>query len=333
MKRVTILDIAKEANVSKATVSRVLNETSAVHPDKKQAVLDAVKNLGFRPNAVARSLAKGRSMTIGVLTQLIGSPFFDAVAQGVIAGLTGTGYSPMFVDGRWDREVELEAVDALINRQVDGLLLIGGEVDVDTIKSLREKVPTIVVARNLEDHHHAVYTDNVDGGYQATKHLIDSGHRRIAIVQGLAHHPDAMDRLEGYKQALGEAKIAIDEDLICDGDFTAESGVRAVDNLVSTGTEFSAVFATNDMTAFGVRLALDRHGLEVPRQVSIVGFDDQSEVAYMTPPLTTMRQPAAEMGEFASKTLLDLIEGGTFESRRFGTELITRESVFVRPSS
>lgn len=328
MPKVTIQDIAKAANVSKSTVSRVLNGTATVAPAKKQAVLEATDRLGFKPNQMAQNLARGRSMTIGVLTQLIGSPFYDTVAQGVIAGLSGTGYSPIFVDGQWQQDEELVGIRALLGRQVDGLVLIGGDVSADDITELCGDLPTVVVARQLPgDQHNCVYMDNVDGGYQATKHLIEHGHRDIAIICGLAHHPDAVDRLSGYKQALGEADMAPRDELILSGDFSADSGIRAVEQLYEDGTRFSAIFASNDIMAFGARLQLSRLGLEVPGDVSLVGFDDQMESAYMTPPLTTVHQPAREMGAEATKAVLAVIGGDSIESHRVVGELTVRESV------
>ncbi len=327
MKEVTIQDIADAANVSKSTVSRVLNGTAAVAPDKKRAVLEATQRLGFEPNFVARSLASGRSMTIGVLTQLIGSPFYDAIAQGVIQGLSGSSYSPIFVDGQWQRDAELESIRALLGRRVDGLILIGGDVPGNDIARLCEGLPVVIVARQLPaDRHHCIYMNNVEGGYRATKHLIELGHRDIAIIRGFMHHPDAVDRFDGYKKALGEAKIVLNPDLVLDGDFTADSGVSAVERLCANRQTFSAIFAANDTTAYGARLALHRHGLSVPDDVSVVGFDDQAESAYMTPPLTTVRQPAVEMGAMASDALLTLIDGKPFESQPLQGQLQVRES-------
>ncbi len=327
-KQVTIQDIARVANVSKSTVSRVLNSTAAVHPDKRKAVLEAIERLGFKPNVVASSLARGRSMTIGVLTQVIGSPFYDTIAQGVIAGLSGTGYSPIFVDGRWDSTEEVDAIRALLGRRVDGLVVIGGSVPAGELASLCDGHPTVIAARQVQGGTlQCVYMDNVDGGYQATKHLIERGHRRIAIVRGLETHQDSVDRFAGYQQALLEAGLPLDLGLVQQGDFSAESGVRAVERLLAQKSDFTGIVAANDLTAFGVRLALYRHQLRVPEDVSITGFDDQMEASYMTPPLTTIRQPAREIGERASTAVLSMIKGEAFTSLEFRGELIERESV------
>ncbi len=216
----------------------------------------------------------------------------------------------------------------MIGRRVDGLVLIGGDIPAEQLEELCRDLPTVVVARQLpSDHHHCIFTNNVDGGYCATRHLIENGHREIAIVRGIEHHPDAIDRYEGYKRALAEAGIELEPTLVLPGDFSAESGVSAIDDLSGRGRTFTAVFAANDTTAFGVRLALYRRGLRVPEDVSIVGFDDQAEAAFMAPPLTTVRQPGREMGALASGSLLELIDGKPFESRPLLAELIERESV------
>ena len=324
----TIQDIAEHANVSKSTVSRVLNNSTAVNQDKRSAVLKAMKTLGFQPNVVARSLAGGRSMTVGIVTQNIGSPFYDAVSQGVIAGLSGTNYSPIFVDGQWQESTESEVIRTLLGRRVDGLVLIGGRAPVEELNDLREQLPTIVVARQLSGwNHQCIYVDNVDAGYRATKHLIEYGHRNIALIHGIKEHSDAIQRFEGYCKALAESGIELDPDLVYQGDFTAQSGVLAVNSLIHRGVHFSAIFAANDMVAFGARLALSRHGIRVPEEVSLIGFDDQAEAAFMTPPLTTMRQPASEMGIAAAKALVKLIHNEKHHISRLPVELQCRESV------
>jgi LacI family transcriptional regulator len=267
-------------------------------------------------------------MTIGVLTQIIGSPFYDTISQGVIAGLSGTGYSPIFADGRWNRIAEAEAIDTLVSRRVDGLVLIGGDVPEDDITKLCAQLPTVLAARKTElPEHNCIYMDNVAGGFDATSHLIEHGHQSIAFIQGVEHHPDAIDRFTGYKDALRKNGIAVNSELVLHGDFSAESGAAAVETLIAGKTQFSAIFAANDIAAFGARLALHRHGLRVPDDISLVGFDDQMESAYMTPPLTTVRQPAREMGQSASAAVLDLIDGQPFESQMYPGQLQARESV------
>lgn len=324
----TIQDIADRAKVSKSTVSRVINNTTLVNEEKRQAVLDAMSALGFQPNVFAQGLASGQSMTIGILTQNIGSPFYDTIAQGVITGLAGTGYSPIFVDGQWQQSTESEVINTLLKRQVDGLVLIGGDVPVSELNELRERKPTIVVGRELPGwDNQCVYVDNFQVGYLATKYLIERGHQKILKIRGIEHHPDAIGRFQGYRKALEDSGIEFEPDLVYQGDFTGQSGVLAVSSMVARGKHFSAVFAANDMVAFGARLACHRHGLRVPDDISIIGVDDQAESAFMAPPLTTVAQPAAEMGVAATEALLKLMQGESWQLKELSVELIARESV------
>lgn len=328
MNKVTIDDIAKVAGVSKSTVSRVLQGRVAVHPDKKNAVLTATHRLGFKPNIVAQSLASGRSMTIGVLTQNMGSPFYDAIAQGVIAGLSPSSYSPIFADGQWQIPMELSALQSLVGRRVDGLVLIGGSISSQQIEECCNGLPIVIVARRFSDsNYRCISMDNVQGGYEATRHLLDCGHRKIAIIRGLSHHADAIERHQGYTRALAEFGIVPDPRLIVESDFSPDSGISAVRELIKRGEPFTAIFAANDLTAFGARLALDQHGLRVPEDVSIIGFDDQLESAFMTPPLTTYHQPAREMGQHAAKAILKLLQGDEFLSLQVPGQLVIRRSV------
>ncbi|WP_339941591.1 LacI family DNA-binding transcriptional regulator [Novipirellula rosea] len=324
----TISDIAARANVSKSTVSRVLNDKSVVNQQTRKVVLEAMESLGYQANAFARSLASGRSMTVGVVTQKIGSPFYDMIMQGVIQGFAGTGYSPLFVDGQWEESTELEVIRAVLGRKVDGLLLLGGDLPEQQLSELKERLPTIVVGKEIPGwENQCVYIDNVGAAYDATKHLIDFGHRDIAIIQGIKQHQDAMRRFDGYARALADAGIELDPGLVLEGDFSAQSGIVGISSLLMRGKSFTAVFCANDMVAYGARLALQRHGIRVPEDVSIVGFDDQGESAYVTPPLTTVRQPGTEMGAAAAAGLVQLMQGKPCVLPKLQAELKCRESV------
>lgn len=326
--KVTIQDIAESANVSKSTVSRVLNQNTPVNEQKRKAVLAAMKRLQYKPNVVARSLAGGSSLTLGIVTQNIGSPFYDSVTQGVIQGMSGSDYSPIFADGRWDRETEIAVIRTLVDRNVDGLVMVGGNLTLHEIDDLRQGKPLVVVARDLNDQSiPSICIDNVVAARQAVQHLIDAGHRRIAHVKGHPEHRDAIDRHEGYQQALKQANIEVDSRLVVNGDFSSQSGVIAVESLLMRDVPFSAIFAANDEMAMGIRLALYRRGIRVPEDISIVGFDDQPGSAYMTPPLTTVAQPAIAMGEAAAKVVLGQLLKSEYKLQRFQTELIIRESV------
>ena len=326
-KKVTIQDIAEKANVSKSTVSRVLNNSSLVKESKRDAVLEAMKTLDFQPNQLARGLAGGKSLAIGVMTQDIGSPFYDVVAQAVTTALRDTIYSPIFVDGHWNAEVEAAGIDTLLGRRVDGIIVIGGSIPESDLKMVQE-VPIVVVAREIPGwEENTIFIDNFRGSYDATKYLIERGHKKIAFISGISSHQDAIRRKDGFLRAMADAGLNVDTNLCLEGDFHPSSGERAVETLMERNAEFTAIFASNDEMAFGARLALYRRKINVPEQVSIMGFDDQPMSAFMTPPLTTVRQPAIELGTAATDKMVHLLQGESFEKPELATELIIRESV------
>ncbi len=326
--KVTIDDIAERAKVSKSTVSRVLSGSAVVAQPKRAAVLKVIEELDYRPNIFAQSLASGRSLTIGVLTQNIGSPFYDAILVGIHEGLGGSDYSPIVADGRWHLATEQTALQTLLDRRVDGLIVIGGSVQGSKLLRTVEQVPLIVVARNIPElGSHCICLDNFEAAYRTTKHLIEHGHREIAHITGALSQSDAVRRREGYLQALSDAGIKPDPELVVEGNFRRQSGALAIEMLLTRGRMFSAIFAANDQMAFGARLALFRRGLRVPEDVSIVGIDDEPASAYMTPPLTTMRQPAIEMGEAAAQAILCLLNDEPLPNLQFSMELIARETV------
>lgn len=328
---VTISDIADRADVSISTVSRVLRGTTRVAESKRQAVLAAVAELNYRPNVFARGLASGESMAIGVLTQNFGSPFYDAILQGVVRGLEGTGYFPIFADGQWQSGIEKEAIQTFLQRKIDGLVVLGGFLDLSELEQISEQIPTIVVARSIPGFEDSCLTiDNVEASSVATKHLIELGHHRIAHITGRADHHDAIERKQGYLNALEEAGIEPLPELVVEGNFRRQSGVLAINMLFSRGVSFSAIFAANDQMAYGARLALYRSGIRVPEDLSLVGFDDEPAAAFMIPPLTTIRQPGVELGDQAAKMVLARLKGEKISLPPLKAELVVRESTAIQ---
>src|SRR5919109_1203680 len=209
-KTITIDDIAHAAGVSPSTVSRVLNGTTPVTPDKRAAVLAVVDGLKYRPNLVAQGLARGRSTTVGVLTQDVASPFYGEILKGIEQGLRGSAYHPLFASGNWRMEEEIEALEVLIGRQVDGLIVVGGQIQDEHLRQVAEQTPLVAVGRSIggmEDH--CVQVENFQGSYAATHYLIDLGHRRIAHIMGISSHQDAIERREGYCRALLDADLEV----------------------------------------------------------------------------------------------------------------------------
>lgn len=305
---VTVLDVAREAGVSVSTVSRIINGTVKVSDDKRIAVEEAIRKLEFKPNLFARSLKKGTTMTIGVLTQDVESPFFTRVMCGLEEGIVGTGYALIIVSGHWDAAEEAERIKLLMARRVDGLVILTGHLSDAQIADFAQTQPIVVTGRQIDAPNvRSVFFSNHEGGYLATRHLISLGHRRIAFIAGPATHIDAVSRFEGYQAALAEAGIALDPALIVQGDFKENGGVFAMNRLIDSGAPFTAVFAANDQTALGARMVLSRRGIRVPDDVSLVGFDDLPTSAYLTPPLTTIRQPLFEVGQHSANLMMDML--------------------------
>ncbi len=325
--KVTISDIARKADVSTSTVSRVLSGKTKVTEAKREAVLSAVADLNYQPNVFARGLASGQSMAVGVLTQNFGSPFYDAIIQGVVQGLNKTEYFPIFADGQWQAEVEREAIRAMRRRQIDGLIILGGFLDAEDLKEIAKDIPLVMLARDVVGfEEYCICIDNFGASYQATRHLIELGHRRIAHITGRRDHPDAIIRQEGYQKALKDAGITPSPELIVEGNFRRQSGVLAVEMLLSKGNSFSAIFAANDQMAYGTRLGLYRRGIRVPEDISLIGFDDEPAAAFMIPPLTTVRQPAIELGLEAVRFVLAHLNGESYSPANLKAELVVRES-------
>jgi LacI family transcriptional regulator len=328
---ITIHDIAREAGVSPSTVSRVLNGTAPVAADKRDAVLAVVKQRNYRPSMIAQGLVHGRTKAVGVLTQSIASPFYGEILRGIELGLNRSGYHALFTSGNWRTEEELAALDLLSGRRVDALIILAGIMPGDDLRHAAAELPLVVIGRSIPGiEEHCLCIDDHQAAYEATRYLIELGHQRIAHIAGLSLHQDSIDRRNGYERALREAGIPIDQQLMVTGDYTEQSGLLAIEALLSRATLFSAIFAANDQMAYGARLALYRHGIRVPDDVSLIGFDDQPASAYTTPPLTTVRQPTLALGQAAAQAVLRLLEGQQPMLHPCITELIIRESAARR---
>ncbi|MPQ59913.1 LacI family DNA-binding transcriptional regulator [Duganella sp. FT27W] len=321
------MDVARLAGVSPSTVSRILNGTAKVSDDKRLAVLAAIEKVSFAPNQMAQGLKKGRSLTIGIVVQDISSPFFDETLRGIDDGLKGTGYASVIVSGHWNADEEADRVRLLLARKVDGIILLSGRISDEAVLGFSGQRPIVSTGRALQTRTALGFkTDNEYGAWLAVRHLVELGHRRIAFISGPANNHDADERLAGYRRALTEAQIDIDPALIVEGNYHEASGMMAMNRLFDTHQQFTAVFAANDLTAYGARLALYRKGIRVPDDISLVGFDDLPGSWYTTPPLTTVRQPMYDMGRIATQALLRLINGETVQGEIPPVELVVRET-------
>lgn len=325
--KVTLEQVAQAAGVSPSTVSRILNGTAVVAEDKRAAVDAAIARLGFVPNPVARGLAGGRTLSVGVVTQTIDSPFFGGALRGVEDELSRAGYSPLFVSGHWNAEQEVRCIDMLRSRRVDGIIVLAGRLPDSALSAFAQQLPIVVTGRNLiAPGLYALNFDNFEGGRLATHHLLMLGHRRIAFISGDPRHPDAQERLRGYRAALQAAGLPFDDDLVVPGQYTEDSGRMAVERLVDSRESFTAIFAANDQMAFGAALALHRRNLRVPDDVSLVGFDDVVGALYTLPPLSTVHHPVYELGQFAAGAMLQMLAGETPTAKLPPPRFISRES-------
>ncbi len=319
--------VAHAAGVSTGTVSRTLNGSTSVSEAKRQAVLEAVRHLGFRPNPVARGLAGGRTLSIGVVTPTITSPFYGEALGGVEQELATNGYMLLFASDRWSEAGARQALAALVGRCVDALIVLAGLLPNSVLASYAQHLPMVVVGRAAQEPGlFCIAFDNRTGARMATQHLIDGGHRRIAHITGNLDLEDGPLRQAGYRDALMAAGLACDPALVIEGNFTEDSGQRAVERMLATGLDFTAVFAGNDQMALAAALVLHRCGRRVPDDVSLVGFDDLAPAHFAIPPLTTIRQPAYLMGRQAAVAVMALLRGQEPQVQLPEPELVLRES-------
>ena len=307
---VRIAQVAQEAGVSPSTVSRILNGTATVSAEKAAAVEAAIVKLGFRPNPVARGLAGGRTMSIGVLTQTVSSPFYGEALLGIEDELEQAGYIPLFVSGHWSETEERKALDALLERRVDGLIVLAGRLGDEALQAYARRLPMVVVGRRVPGPSaYSLTFDNRAGSRLATRHLLGLGHTHIAFIGGDPAHEDALEREAGYRDAMAEAGLTPNPTLMVAGNFTESGGLLAVTRLLASRIPFTAIVACNDQTAIGALLGLHRHNVRVPDDVSMVGFDDVAPARFSIPPLTTVHLSVYEAGAVAARSVLALLRG------------------------
>lgn len=324
---VTLRVIAREAGVSASTVSRIINGTVKVSDELKAAVEAAIAKHDFRPDAAARGLALGRTLTIGVLSQAIDSPFYAEGLRGVERRLLEAGYAALFMSGNWNEVDEERCMREFIDRGVDGVIMFSGRLGDAAVKEFARTVPVVVTGRSLRAARtYSLPIDDRRGALLATRHLLELGHRHIAFIAGSENHPDALERLAGYTAALQEAGIPFDPRLVVIGDWHEEGGMRATTQLLAAGLEFTAIFCVNDQTAHGAYLALFRQGLSVPKDISVVGFDDLPSSSFSLPPLTCVRQSVRVLGERAADAVLSLIAGKRPRVESPPVEMVVRDS-------
>jgi DNA-binding LacI/PurR family transcriptional regulator len=336
MRAVSIKDIAKAANVSHSTVSRALSDSPLVSDRTKERIQRLAREMGYSPDAQARSLVMGRTQTVGVVVTTITDPFIAEIVQAIETTAQEHGYSVILASSNSEPEREIAAVEMLRSQRVDAVLVTSSRVGAlyhDHLERLG--VPIVLV----NSHHlqagtytYSVNFDNRHGAALATQHLLAQGHRRIAYVAGATAHSDDEERAAGYRQALSRVGIPFDPQLVVPGTGRADGGERALPILQALSDPPTAACCYNDMTAIGLIQTARRAGVRVPGDLSVVGFDDIPLARYIRPTLTTVAQPKLEMGQFAMGMVLDLVSGAS-PDKRVVSDVIVQGRLVVRESS
>jgi LacI family transcriptional regulator len=326
----TIREVAQQAGVSDATVSHVINNTRFVMPETRERVITAMNALNYRPNALARSLRQGKTNTLGLILPDSANPFFAEISRSIEDEAYKLGFSVILCNTERDLKREQFYVDVLSKKQVDGMIFVAAGDQVDSLNFLLgEGVPVVLIDRELKNSEvDAVLTDNQQGGYMATRHLIELGHQQIACIAGPSNITPGYERIIGYRKALEESGLQFNEALILYGDYHPESGLQITRELLKRTPRPTAIFALNDLMALGALRAAAEASYPVPDALAIIGFDDIELACYTNPPLTTISQPKGEMGIQALRLLSDRIADKTISPRRILLQprLIVRDS-------
>ncbi|NOH78810.1 LacI family DNA-binding transcriptional regulator [Vibrio sp. RE86] len=330
----TMKDIAKLAGVSTSTVSHVINKSRFVSEEISERVNKAARELNYRPSALARSLKVNRTKTIGMLVTTSTNPFFGEVVKGVERSCYHQGYNLILCNTEGDNERMRGSIDTLLQKRVDGLILMCSSLEGERI-DVFEQYPDIPVV--VMDWGPMLFTsdkiqdNSLRGGYLAAKHLIDNGHKDIGCITGPLIKHQAQMRYEGYKRALIEAQLSFHADWIVESDFECEGGYEAFNRMYEKGPLPSSIFVCNDMMAMGVINAAHEKGIKIPEDLSIIGYDDIHIAKFMTPSLTTIHQPKYRLGKAAVEALLNKVEGRETDAQVVQLEptLVSRNTIKV----
>lgn len=307
----TIKDVAKHAGVSTTTVSHVINKTRFVAPETKRAVWDAIKQLSYSPSAMARSLKVNRTKSIGLLASTSEAPYFAEIIESIEHHCFAKGYTLILCNSHNETAKQQAYLQMLAQKRVDGLLVMCAEYPEVLLRLLEEyrHIPMVVMdwGEVRGDFTDTIVDNAFAGGYMAARYLLDRGHRDIGAIPGQLARNTGGGRHRGYLHALKEAEILPNEAWIVQGDFEPASGYHAMQHILAQSHRPSAIFCGGDEMAMGALCAIHEHGLRVPQDISLIGYDNVSHSRYFTPALTTVDQPKAVLGESALTMLLDRI--------------------------
>nr|WP_041474396.1 LacI family DNA-binding transcriptional regulator [Erwinia sp. Ejp617] len=334
---ITMLDVAKKAGVSKATVSRVLAGNNYVSKTTHDRVFKAIEETGYRPNLLARNLATSKSQHIGlvVTNTLYNGPYFSELLFQAATVTEQHGRQLLLADGKHDARQERQAIEFLLDLRCDAIIIYPrflNTAELDDIIAQTRK-PIIVVNRQLEKHPaHCVIAAHEKNSFEAVNYLVARGHRDIAFISGASGSPTGLSRFNGYLQALRAHHIVPDEQLVAQGEWTLQSGYAAAKELLARGAQFTALVASNDDMAMGAVRALRRAGKRIPQDVSLLSFDDIPMASFFEPPLTTVHVPVGEMIKHTLEKLVLMLDGQSSEPlSAIDGHLMVRDSVAPGP--
>ena len=326
----TIYDVCSKAEVSMATVSRVINGNPNVREKTRLKVKAAMAELKYKPNSIAQSLASKRSNSVGVLVSELYGPVYGPMMSGIEEELRKAGKHVFIATGHSDEEREKESIEFLISRNCDALIMhVEAVPDTYLIELQKEQTPIVLLNRNVPElPDNCINLNNNYGGYLATKCLLDKGHRDIAYIAGPLWKSDSQDRLEGHKKALAEYGIKFNEQLLFEGDFHEESGMNGLQYFLDKKLNFTGLICANDEMASGALEKARDAQISVPDDLSIIGYDDINVAYYLHPKLTTIRYPVEEMGKMAAKWVIKNVYKKDVDDIKttFEPELIIRNS-------
>jgi LacI family transcriptional regulator len=330
-KSISLKDVAKLAGVGLGTASRVLNNHPSVTEETRKVVQEAMKELSYQPNAIARSLKMNSTMTVGILIPDISSAFFPEIVRGIEDIANQCQYNIILSNTDLDFDKEKDALNMFHEKKVDGVLFISNTVSSSAMEKFKEmNIPVVLVAtRDKEGVLPSVTIDNEKAAYEAVDYLCRLGHKKIAMIAGLFDDPNAgIPRLQGYIRALSENGLRFDKDLIQQGDYGYKSGYDSIRELLDKNIVPTAVFAASDLMAIGASRAMLERGLRIPEDISIIGFDGVEAAEFFYPAITTMSQPRYEMGAEGMRLLTKLMNKEEIEEKNvlLEFELIERES-------
>ncbi len=314
---VTIYDVAREANVSMATVSRVVNGNPNVKPATRKKVLEAIDRLGYRPNAVARGLASKKTTTVGVIIPDISSVFFAELARGIEDIATMYKYNIILSNSDQNKNKEIHLINTMLGKQVDGIVFMGGEITEEHIKEFQSSPVPVVLAATV-DKTMTIPSVNInyeEASYEIVKQLIDSGNKRIALLSGALDTDVDVQKLNGYKKALTEAGLDMKDELIINGDYSYQAGMDAVAEFLKLEEKPTAIFVASDEMALGAIHGVQDNGLFVPQDIEVVGFDNTRLASMVRPTLTTVVQPMYDIGAVAMRLLTKYMNKETVDEQ------------------